>query len=97
MNMLTESIGWGSSVVLLLTIGRQVYTQWRTRSTAGLSRWLFAGQVAASLGYSVYSFRLGNWVFLVSNVALLITAIVGQILYFRNRPAAGNARSSPDE
>lgn len=35
--MNVELIGWASSGVLLLTIGRQVYTQWKTRTTAGLS------------------------------------------------------------
>ena len=80
-----DLIGWGSSVVLLATIGRQVYTQWKTRSTAGLSRWLFLGQLTASSGYTVYSVLLHNWVFMASNVALLCTAIVGQLLLVRNR------------
>ena len=83
--MLTESIGWLSSIVLLLTIGRQVYTQWRTRSTAGLSRWLFIGQVTASIGFTVYSVMLRNWVFVFTNAMLLVTAIVGQCIYLRNQ------------
>lgn len=52
---MVELIGWGSSLVLLLTLVRQVYTQWRTRATAGVSKWLFIGQVAASTGYVIYS------------------------------------------
>ena len=83
--MLTEAIGWLSSLVLLVTMGRQVYTQWRTRSTAGLSRWLFIGQVTASLGFTVYSVLLENWVFVFTNAVLLVTAIVGQCLYLRNK------------
>ena len=83
--MLTEAIGWLSALVLLLTIGRQVYTEWRTRSTAGLSRWLFIGQVAASLGFTVYSVMLENWVFVFTNAMLLLTAIVGQCIYLRNK------------
>jgi MtN3 and saliva related transmembrane protein len=78
-------IGWVSSMILLMTIGRQVYTQWKERSTGGVSRWLFIGQLSASVGFSVYSALLHNWVFLVSNVALLITAIVGELIYVRNR------------
>jgi hypothetical protein len=31
-----DLIGWLSSAVLLATIGRQVFTQWRTRSAAGI-------------------------------------------------------------
>ena len=83
--MLAESIGWISSVVLLLTVGRQVYTQWRTRSTSGLSRWLFVGQVTASLGFTIYSVLLKNWVFVFTNAVLLVTAVVGQCIYLRNK------------
>src|SRR3984957_404491 len=84
-----DLIGWASSVVLLATISRQVYTQWKTRSTQGVSKWLFIGQLTASCGYTVYSILLHNWVFMASNIALLGTAVVGQALLIRNR------RSSP--
>ena len=83
--MLTELIGWAAATVLLLTIGRQVFTQWRDRTTTGLSRWLFVGQLAASTGFVVYSWLLGNWVFVVTNVLMLITAGIGQWLYQRNK------------
>jgi uncharacterized protein with PQ loop repeat len=83
-----DAIGWLSSAVLLVTIGRQVFTQWRTRSTIGVSRWLFIGQLTASVGFSVYSYLLHNWVFLVSNLALLMTAVVGEIIYLRNKKEA---------
>jgi uncharacterized protein with PQ loop repeat len=93
--VVTELIGWVSSVVLLLTIGRQVLTQWRTKSSAGLSRWLFLGQLTASIGFTIYSILLANWVFVVTNIALLLTAICGQVIFLRNRkrpdPAAGPA------
>jgi MtN3 and saliva related transmembrane protein len=80
-----EWIGWLSSVVLLTTLLRQVHTQWKSGSVAGVSRWLFLGQVTASVGFTAYSALLGNWVFLCSNVAILITAIGGQYVFFRNR------------
>ena len=80
-----DYVGWISSAVLLATIGRQVYTQAKTRSTQGVSKWLFIGQLTASTGFSIYSYLLHNWVFLSSNVALLITAVIGQGLYFRNK------------
>jgi uncharacterized protein with PQ loop repeat len=79
-----DFIGWSASVILLLTIGRQVFTQWKTHTSAGVSKWLFIGQVSASVGYTVYSYLLHNWVFLCSNVALLCTAVIGQVLYWRN-------------
>ena len=90
-------IGWTSSVILLLTLGRQVYSQWRSRATSGVSRWLFVGQLAASTGFSIYSWLLANWVFFITNIALLITAIAGEAIYIVNRrrepsAAAGGVR-----
>ena len=79
-----ESIGWVSSAVLLMTISRQVYTQWRTQDTAGVSRWLFVGQLTASVGFTVYSLMLRNWVFVVTNATMLLTALLGQGIYLRN-------------
>jgi MtN3 and saliva related transmembrane protein len=84
-------IGWLASAILLTTVGRQVYTEWKTRSTAGVSRWLFVGQVAASVGFAIYSYLLRNWVFLFSNLALLMTALLGQWLYSRNKRRANPA------
>ena len=84
-----ELIGWGSSAILLATIGRQVYTQWKTRATQGVSKWLFVGQISASTGYTVYSALLHNWVFVTSNVALLCTALLGQVIFLRNRRHKG--------
>jgi hypothetical protein len=56
--------------------------------TSGLSRWLFAGQLVASIGLAVYSWMLGNWVFLVTSVAILATALIGETIYIRNRRRA---------
>jgi uncharacterized protein with PQ loop repeat len=83
--MLTDLIGWAATGILLATIARQVYTQWRERSTQGVSRWLFIGQLAASTGFLAYSLLLGNWVFVVSNAALLVTAGIGQWIFWHNR------------
>lgn len=83
--MWVELIGWGGAVVLLLTLGRQVYTQWRDRSAQGVSRWLFVGQLTASTAFLVYSWLLQNWVFVVTNALLLVTAAVGEWIYLRNR------------
>lgn len=80
-----EVLGWSSSVILLMTLVRQVYKQWQEKKTEGLSRWLFVGQLAASVGFTVYSFLTGNWVFVFTNAALMLNNIVGVILYFRFR------------
>lgn len=82
---MTEAIGWIASVILLATMMRQVRTQWRNRTAAGVSHWLFVGQIAASLGFIVYSALLGNTVFVVTNALLLVNAVVGLCLDRRNR------------
>jgi len=83
--MFTDLIGWLSAAVLVLTISRQVYSQWRSRSVAGVSRWLFIGQMSASLGFTVYSYLVGDWVFVFANFFIFLTAAAGQWIYMRNR------------
>ncbi|AXK72569.1 hypothetical protein DWG18_09985 [Lysobacter sp. TY2-98] len=80
-----DFIGWGASAVLIATLARQVYTEWRERTTEGVSRWLFIGQMAASVGFVIYSWMLGNRVFVFTNAVLLLTGVVGQLIYRRNR------------
>ena len=82
---MVDLIGWFAAAVLLATIGRQVYSQWRDGSTKGLSRWLFIGQLTASIAFVIYSWILGNWVFVVTNVLMLVTAALGQWVYLANR------------
>jgi uncharacterized protein with PQ loop repeat len=84
----TELIGWVAAAILLLTLARQVYTQWRDRTSKGVSRWLFVGQCAASAGFIIYSWLLQNWVFVVTNALILVTAVVGEVIYLRNRRGA---------
>lgn len=82
---MTELIGWSASVILLITIIAQVRKQWRTGSNRGVSKWLFVGQVASSVGFTVYSVLTGNMVFIVTNAILLLSNIAGVYIYFRNR------------
>jgi MtN3 and saliva related transmembrane protein len=86
----TEVIGWISAGILMVTISRQVYKQWRTRDCTGVSSWLFVGQTAASTGFVIYSFLLSNWIFVLTNSFILLTAIAGQCIYTRNRRLVGN-------
>ncbi len=83
--METEAIGWLSNLLLLMTMSKQVLTQWKSGSTQGVSSWLFIGQLATSTGFVIYSYLLGNWVFVTSNVMLLFVAMTGQWLYLRNK------------
>lgn len=89
--MVTELIGWVSAFILMITISRQVYKQWRTRDCTGVSSWLFVGQTAASTGFVIYSFLLSNWVFVLTNSFILLTAIAGQWIYARNKRLIANA------
>ena len=82
---MTELIGWSASAILLITIITQVRKQWRTGSNDGVSKWLFVGQVASSVGFTVYSVLTGNWVFIVTNAALLLSNLTGVFIFFRNR------------
>jgi MtN3 and saliva related transmembrane protein len=82
----TDLVGWGASLVLLLTIGRQVYKQWQEGASPGISRWLFIGQFTASLGFVVYAHLLGNWVFVFTNSLMAVAAALGELM--RRRPAA---------
>lgn len=86
-----DLIGWAASAVLILTVSRQVWKQWHDHSTAGVSQWLFIGQMTASLLFLVYSLLVDNLVFAVSNSVLLTTALVGQGLYWRNKRREGRS------
>lgn len=93
--MLTEIIGWVSALILAMTLSRQVYSQWRSGKSEGVSHWLFIGQCAASVGFVIYSYLVENWVFVAVNVFILMIAVVGQFIYLRNkRHAASRAGSS---
>lgn len=78
-----EVIGWVSSFVLLLTLIRQVKKQWEEKNSEGVSKWLFIGQLVASVGFTVYSYAVGNWVFTVTNGLLTANNVIGIYLYFR--------------
>jgi MtN3 and saliva related transmembrane protein len=80
-----EIIGWLSSLLLFLTLSQQVRKQWKERSTAGISRWLFVGQLAASLGFTIYSLLKREWVFVTTNGTMVVNALVGSVVLHRNR------------
>jgi MtN3 and saliva related transmembrane protein len=81
--MNADIVGWAASVVLMATLIQQIVTQLRDRSARGVSRWLFLGQIASSIGFVVYSVLLGNTVFIVTNSCILLTAVAGQVLTAR--------------
>ena len=83
-----DLIGWAASAVLLATLVRQIVKQARDPNAEGVSTWLFLGQATASLLFVVYSVLVGNWVFIVTNSCLLLTALVGQWISWRRRGRA---------
>lgn len=83
--MLIEAVGWASSLILVITIATQVAKQWRDRTSAGVSVWLFVGQLAASVGFTIYSVMLRNWVFAVTNGFMILNGLLGYAITIRHR------------
>jgi uncharacterized protein with PQ loop repeat len=83
--MNVQIIGWASSLILVLTLAKQVHKQWQEGASEGVSKWLFIGQVVASLGFTVYSCLVKNWVFVVTNGLMLANGLLGGLILIRNR------------
>jgi MtN3 and saliva related transmembrane protein len=82
---MTEFLGWVSSFILVLTIAKQVYKQWKEGSSEGVSKWLFIGQLSASLGFTIYSWLVGNWVFVATNAVMLLNGLAGLLIVLHHR------------
>lgn len=80
-----EAVGWASSIILVITIANQVAKQWRDKTSAGVSVWLFVGQLAASVGFTIYSVLLRNWVFAVTNGIMILNGLLGYAITIRHR------------
>lgn len=88
----TDLLGWGASAILIATLMRQSYVLWTDENAKGVSRWLFVGQIAASVMFIAYSWLVANWVFIVSNTLILLTALAGEagLLWRKRRSARRN-------
>jgi len=80
-------IGWSASAILLATILSQIVRQWKSGTSEGVSRWLFIGQIAASIGFSVYSWLVGDTVFIFTNLLMLASAVAGLLIVLKHRRA----------
>lgn len=80
-----EALGWISSLILILTVGKQVYKQWKAGTSEGVSQWLFFGQIAASAGFLTYSISKGDWVFIFTNIIMVLNSLVGVAILFYHR------------
>ena len=93
---MTEIIGWTSSFILFLTVSRQIYKQWQEGTSEGVSIWLFIGQIAASLGFAVYSWLVWNPVFIFTNALMVLNGIVGFIISIYLKKKDSGETSSSD-
>jgi hypothetical protein len=73
------------------TIAKQVYRQWHEGSSDGVSRWVFVGQIAASVGFTLYSWLVRNWVFVATNSLMLLNGLAGYAIVLQHR-RRGRAR-----
>jgi len=81
----TDLIGWASSFILLITIAVQVRKQWLAGSNKGVSKWLFIGQLTASVGFLVFSILTDSLVFTITNAMLTLGNLCGILIFFKNR------------
>jgi uncharacterized protein with PQ loop repeat len=91
---MTDAIGWASSVILVLTIAKQVHKQWNAGTSEGVSLWLFVGQIAASVGFTIYSVLVHNPVFVVTNALMVVNGVVGLWLTQRQKKRAAAEESA---
>ncbi len=80
-----EIVGWASYVILVLTIATQIGKQWRDGTSKGVSTWLFVGQLAASVGFTIYSLLVRNWVFAVTNGIMILNGLIGYGITVRHK------------
>ena len=82
---MVDTIGWVSSAILVLTISQQVYKQWHEGTSKGVSMWLFVGQLAASIGFTIYSLMIHSWVFAITNGLMIVNGLLGYAIVMRHR------------
>ncbi len=87
-----DAVGWVSSVILVLTIATQIAKQWRDHTSAGVSTWLFVGQLAASVGFTIYSLLVQNWVFAVTNGVMILNGLLGYAITVRHKRKRGTMK-----
>ena len=82
---MSDWIGWTASVLLFVTMASQVRKQWVSEAVAGVSQWLFIGQLGASVLFILYSALKKDHVFVVVNSVMVANALLGLWVDRRNR------------
>ena len=82
-----ELIGWGSALVLLPTFGLQTYKQWKNKDepAPASALWFFILALLGTGGQFVYSWMIGNWVYLALNGCLVVNNGIGLAIAMHRR------------
>lgn len=80
-----EFIGWAASCFLVASMSYQVFTQWRSGNSDGVSPWLFVGMFTAASGFTVYAVMVENLVFIVTNGLVALSAALGLAICLHHR------------
>jgi uncharacterized protein with PQ loop repeat len=78
-----EWFGWLAAGILVITLVSQVHKNWKEKKLKGVNPMLYWGQAAASLLFTIYSYDIGSWVFVVTNAIGFISAMIGVYLIHR--------------
>ena len=81
-------LGLLATAILVTTLTAQTIKQWRERSTIGIARWFFLGQVSASVCFVAYSLLIHSTLFAVTNGLILLSALAGYVVLRVNRRRA---------
>ena len=93
-----QIIGFASSFILLMTVGKQVYKQWSDGTSEGVSKYLFIGQITASIGFLIYSIMKNDMVFIITNGLMVLNSLVGiAILWHHRRRDRKSVNQKPQE
>ena len=96
--LLQELIGWGSALVLLPTFGVQTFRQWESRHehASPTSLWFFGLALVGTFGQFIYSWMVGNWVYLALNGVLVVNNSIGLGIALYRLKAPGRPKGDDD-
>ena len=87
-----ELIGWGSAAILVPAFATQTYRQWQNRDEPvnASSLWFFVLVQVGTFGQVVYSWLVGNWVYLALNGVLVLNNSIGLAIAARRWLGVGS-------
>lgn len=91
-DLIVQVVGWLSSLILVPSLAYQTYKQWHEDTSEGVSVALYLGSLISNIGFAVYSWLQGDWVFIVSNTLLAINSSIGLCILYKHRFRKGKLR-----